>query len=143
MGIAIGGFYPQLQQVGGGYTNIERSLNGLFPITGNRNSDFYQIGFDVAWELDVWGKFRRFIEASDRGVHATIAAYDDFLISLVAEVARTYVSFRYLDQRLNLARENARIQERTLQITDVRYRAGVVTELDVAQARALLRGTQP
>jgi NodT family efflux transporter outer membrane factor (OMF) lipoprotein len=142
LGVAIGRFYPQLQEVGGGYTNVERSRNGLFPVTGNRNSDFYQFGFDVAWELDVWGKFRRSIEASDQDVYATIAGYDDFLISLVAEVARTYVSFRYLEERLKLAQENARIQERTLQIADVRFRAGVVTELDVTQARALLRGTQ-
>jgi NodT family efflux transporter outer membrane factor (OMF) lipoprotein len=142
LGIAVGGFYPQLQQVGASYTNVERSLNGLFPVTGNRNMDFYQFGFDVAWELDVWGKFRRSIEASDRGVYATIATYDDFLISLVAEVARTYVSFRYLEERLKLAQENVRIQERTLQIADVRFRAGVVTELDVTQARGLLRDTQ-
>ena len=142
LGIAVGRFYPQLQQVGASYTNVERSLNGLFPVTGNRNIDFYQFGFDVAWELDVWGKFRRSIEASDRGVYATIATYDDFLISLVAEVARTYVSFRYLEERLKLAQENARIQERTLQIADVRFRAGVVTELDVTQARGLLRATQ-
>ena len=37
LGIAVGGFYPQLQQVGASYTNVERSLNGLFPVTGNRN----------------------------------------------------------------------------------------------------------
>jgi len=142
LGVAIGRFYPQSQEVGGSYTNIERSRNGLFPVTGNRNVDFYQFGFDVAWELDAWGKFRRSIEASGQRVHATIAAYDDFLISLVAEVARTYVSYRYLEERLKLAQENARIQERTLQIADVRYRAGVVTELDVTQARSLLRATQ-
>ena len=68
LGIAIGGLYPQLQQVGAGYTNIYRSQNGLFPVTGNRNSDFYQAGFDMAWELDVWGDFvalsRRPIERS-------------------------------------------------------------------------------
>ena len=142
LGIAIGRFYPQLQQVESSYTNVERSRNGLFPITGNRNTDLYQFGFDAAWELDVWGKFRRSIEASDQDVRATIAAYDDFLVSLVAEVARTYVSYRYLEERLKLAQDNARIQERTLQIADVRFRAGVVTELDVTQSRALLRGTQ-
>ena len=142
LGIAIGRFYPQLQQVESSYTNVERSRNGLFPVTGNRNTDFYQFGFDAAWELDVWGKFRRSIEASDQDVRATIAAYDDFLVSLVAEVARTYVSYRYLEERLKLAQDNARIQERTLQIADVRFRAGVVTELDVTQSRALLRGTQ-
>jgi len=142
LGVAVSGLYPQLQQVGGGYTNVERSLNGLLPVIGNRNHDFYQAGFDVAWELDLWGKFRRAIEASNRDIQATIAAYDDFLVSLVAEVARTYVSIRSLDQRLKLARENVRIQERTLQITEVRFRAGVVTELDVSQARALLRDTQ-
>jgi NodT family efflux transporter outer membrane factor (OMF) lipoprotein len=142
LGVAVSGLYPQLQQVGASYTNVEQSLNGLLPVERDRNFDFYQTGFDVGWELDLWGKFRRSIEASNRNVHATIAAYDDFLISLVAEVARTYVSIRSLDQRLKLARENVRIQERTLQITDVRFRAGVVTGLDVAQARALLRDTQ-
>jgi NodT family efflux transporter outer membrane factor (OMF) lipoprotein len=75
-------------------------------------------------------------------LEASIAGYDDFLVSLTAEVARTYVLIRTLEQRLEIARQNVKIQSRSLQIARVRYEAGDVSELDVTQARSLLRNTQ-
>jgi NodT family efflux transporter outer membrane factor (OMF) lipoprotein len=143
LGIAIGNIYPQLQQGAGEYTRVgisEHAANttDLLDLT----YDDYRFGFDAAWELDIWGKFRRSVESSVGSLEASVANYDDILVSLTAEVARTYVQIRTFEERLAIARENVKIQERSLQIAEARFRGGAVTELDVTQARSLLRDTQ-
>ncbi len=143
LGIAVGNQYPQVQQGRGTYTRVnlsEHTANtqpGLDVAYGE-----IDLGFDAAWELDLWGKFRRTVESSLGNLEASIANYDDILVSLMAEVARTYVVIRTLEARLAIARENVRIQERSLEIAEVRFEGGEVTELDVQQARALLGDTQ-
>ena len=143
LGVAVGDRYPQLQQALGSYTRV-----GLSEHQANtqRGADFTYgeigVGFDAAWELDVWGKFRRAIESSIGTLEASVANYDDILVSLTAEVARTYVQIRTIEARLDVARENVRIQQRSLDIAEVRFEGGDVSELDVQQARALLGDTQ-
>jgi NodT family efflux transporter outer membrane factor (OMF) lipoprotein len=143
LGIAIGELYPQSQAVGGGYTHTTVSKNVANSQPG---ADFHygnlESGFDAAWELDFWGKFRRAVESNVGTLEASVASYDDVLVTLTAEVARSYVFIRTQEMRLIIARENVRIQEQSLQITETRFKEGDVTELDVQQARALLRNTQ-
>ena len=142
LGAVVGNLYPQLQQGRGGadYTKIsENAPNSL------NSDDFfwqYNAGFDAAWEVDIWGKFRRAVESGMANLETTIANYDDVLVSLTAEVARTYVLFRTFEERLEIARQNVTIQERSLQIAEIRFKAGAVTELDVVQAKSLLRNTE-
>jgi NodT family efflux transporter outer membrane factor (OMF) lipoprotein len=150
LGIAVGLQYPQVQQLNGGYTYLKSSKNApplsSFPDDINNridnSSNVYQIGFDAAWELDFWGKFRRSVEAADAGLAASIAGYDNLLVILTGEVAAAYVVIRTLEQRLEFARSNVVVQQRSLKIADVRYKGGVTSELDVQQARSLLRNTQ-
>lgn len=142
LGVLVGNLYPQQQQGRGGaqYNRIsENSPNSL-----NIDESFWQydIGFDVAWELDVWGKLRRAIESGVANLEASIANYDDVLISLTAEVARTYVLLRTFEERLNIAIANVKIQRQSMNIAEIRFKAGAVTELDVAQAKSLLRRTE-
>lgn len=142
LGIAIGNFYPQQQGI-----SAEASANRLSENAPNarlidHSHGNYLIGFDAAWELDFWGRFRRGIESADAQFIATVANYDDILVSLTAEVARTYVLIRTFQQRIEIAEDNVRIQQRSLEIADVRFRNGLVTELDVTQAKTLLRNTQ-
>ena len=73
---------------------------------------------------------------------ASIADYDTVLVSLTADVANAYVVIRTLEEQLAIARENVKIQERSLKIADVRFRNGATTELDVQQAKTLLFNTQ-
>jgi NodT family efflux transporter outer membrane factor (OMF) lipoprotein len=142
LGVLIGNVYPQVQQGRGGANYNRLSENS--PNSINIDDSFwqYEAGFDVAWELDIWGKFRRAIESGVANLEASIANYDDVLISLTAEVARTYVLLRTFEERLEIAAENVKIQERSLQIAEIRFKAGAVTELDVVQARSLLRSTE-
>ncbi len=142
LGIAVGNLYPQQQQGSGGViyqTTSENQANTAFADISFTNFD---IGLDVAWEVDFWGKFRRGIESADANFFSSIADYDDVLVSLTANVANTYVLIRTFEERLNLARSNVAIQQRSMEIADVRFRNGATTELDVQQAKTLLFNTQ-
>ncbi|MGD8739067.1 MAG: TolC family protein [Desulfobacterales bacterium] len=142
LGVIVGDIYPQQQQARGGANYNRISENAPNSIGADDSFWQYDAGFDVAWELDVWGKFRRAIESGVANLEASIANYDVVLISLTAEVARTYVLLRTFEERFEIARENVKIQERSLDIAEVRFKAGAVTELDVAQAKSLLKNTQ-
>jgi NodT family efflux transporter outer membrane factor (OMF) lipoprotein len=142
LGVAIGGRYPQLQQAAGGFTRVSASENAPNTQFTDVTFNLYDIGFDAAWELDFWGKFRRAVQSEVASLEASIADYDDVLVALTAEVARTYVLLRTFERRLELATKNVAIQNRNLEITDVRFEAGAVTELDVQQARSILRNTE-
>jgi len=143
LGVVVGDLYPQLQVARGDYSYTSLSEN-----TANttRAVDLgygeVSLGFDAAWELDFWGKFRRAVESEYGNLEASIAGYEDILVTLTAEVARVYIFIRTVEARLAIARENVKIQERSLQIAKVRFKAGDVTELDVAQAGALLSNTR-
>jgi NodT family efflux transporter outer membrane factor (OMF) lipoprotein len=142
LGVLIGNVYPQVQQGRGGANYNRLSENAPNSLGSDDTFWQYDAGFDVAWELDIWGKFRRAIESGVANLEASIANYDDVLISLTAEVARTYILLRTFEERLEIAAENVKIQERSLQIAEIRFKAGAVTELDVVQARSLLKSTE-
>ena len=150
LGIAVGLQYPQTQNVSGGYAYQKASKNAPplseFPDTirdqADASADVFQAGFNAAWELDFWGKFRRGIEAADAGLAASIAGYDTLLVLLTAEVSSAYVVIRTLEQRLEFAKSNVEIQKRGLRIAEVLFKGGETSELDVQQARSLLHNTQ-
>lgn len=143
LGIAIGSQYPQLQQAAGALTRTGISENqpNFSPVA---DDSFWQanVGFDAAWELDFWGRFRRGVESAAANLGSEVASYDSALVSLTAEVARVYATIRTLQEGLAVAQANAAIQQRGYEIADVRFRAGAVSELDPAQALTQLRDTQ-
>lgn len=141
LGLAIGSAWPQQQQATLDATYSKNSDNtaGSAFLTDTWN---YNTGVSVGWEIDFWGKFRRGIESADAALLASIADYDTVLVTLTADAANAYVVIRTFEERLAIARENVKIQERSLNIADVRFRNGATTELDVQQARTLLLNTQ-
>jgi NodT family efflux transporter outer membrane factor (OMF) lipoprotein len=142
LGVAIGGQYPQQQELFGSAAAVGISDNAANNVGTDKHFGDYQAGFDAAWELDFWGKFRRDVQAAHADLIATAADYDDAIVTLTAEVARTYTVIRTLEALLELTRQNARIQEEGLQIAESRFRNGATTELDVTQARTLLESTR-
>jgi NodT family efflux transporter outer membrane factor (OMF) lipoprotein len=142
LGVVVGNLYPQLQQGRGGADYSSISENAPNSMSGDDSFWQYNAGFDAAWEVDVWGKYRRAIESGVANLETSIAGYDDVLVSLTAEVARTYVLLRTFEERLEIARQNVKIQGRSLEIAEIRFKAGAVTELDVVQAKSLLRDTE-
>ena len=144
LGISVGFQYPEQQTGTYSFRRTKLSENFDPGVISSPSNEFSSnmIGFDAGWELDFWGKFRRGLESANADLGASIANYDDILVSLVAEVAATYVQIRTFEERLRVARQNVKIQARSFQIADVRFRNGAVTELDVQQAKANLRNTE-
>ena len=103
---------------------------------GGTTRELYSAGFDASWELDLFGGIRRGIEAADADLESSIASLHDAHVSLVAEVARNYVEVRTLQTRLGIAQDNLASQSETLQLTDWRAQAGLVSSQDVEQARS-------
>ncbi|HYJ96497.1 MAG TPA: efflux transporter outer membrane subunit, partial [Burkholderiaceae bacterium] len=128
---------PQLQQVNADAFRVRnRGSDG-------RSTAFWSGGlaFDLAWELDFWGKFKRGIESADAAYFASIAQYDDVQVLVAAQAASLYASIRTTELRLRIANENAAIQQRSLEITERLFRSGNDAELDVQQARSQYLGT--
>ncbi len=154
LGIARGNFFAQQQQFFGQYqrsqisrnTTSSRRFQDLPPDLGGisipRTANLWDVGFDAAWELDIWGRFRRNIEAANANLDATIEDYDNVLVTLIGDVAATYVEYRTFEQRLDYARQNIEIQKGSLELAEVRFENGATTELDVQQARSTLANTE-
>ena len=144
-GMAVGALFPQKQQAVGGFARSEISENsypfGDFALP-KTTYDTWTAGFDAAWELDFWGRFRRGVESAEANWSAQIENYDDALVILQAEVAATYVQLRALEERLELAAKNVQLQQETLRIAQDRFEQGVVSELDVKQAQSVLAATE-
>ncbi len=142
LGIATGSKYPQTQQINGGAARVKLSDSEPDAQVINRNFSAAEATFDVGWEIDFWGRFRNLVASADAQLDASIADYDDLMVALAAEVARSYVLIRTSEERLELTRSNIENQKAALRIADVRFQNGAVTELDVQQARAVLGNTQ-
>lgn len=140
--IAVGRFFPQVQGATGNVSAVQLSRNSALGQGADRSFSESDLGFQAAWELDFWGKFRRGIESADADLLASVADYDAVLTTVIADVATSYVLIRSFQERLQIAESNVRLQEQTLSLTEVRFRAGAVSELDVASARATLNATK-
>jgi NodT family efflux transporter outer membrane factor (OMF) lipoprotein len=142
LGIAIGELFPQQQEAAGAATwnKISERAANKADLPKHAFAD-YTLGFNAAWEIDFWGRFRRNIEASDALMTATMADYDSVLVSLTGDIARVYTELRTFETLLEIARQNVRLQREGLHIAEARFSAGATSELDVAQQRALLENT--
>ncbi|MHC0042685.1 TolC family protein [Vibrio campbellii] len=133
LGISTGLQYPQVQTVSGSLARAYVSDQGV------NNA---ALSFDAGWEMDIWGKYARGIESAEAGYYASIASYHDIMVTITAEVARNYINYRTFQERILLSRRNIEIQERVVNITQVQFDSGNVTELDVQQAKNQLFNTK-
>ena len=149
--VTASGAWPTLN-VSGGYTRNRASQNGvavpgegtvIAPSGGGANLDqnFYQNGFDANWEINVFGGVRRSVEAADATIDATIEDRRDVLVTLLGEVAKNYIDLRGFQRQLAVARANLKTQQDTLELTQVRFQAGLASDLDVAQQEAQVNTT--
>ena len=104
-------------------------------------SNTFQLGLDASWELDVFGANRSAVRALDATAQASAASLGQVQVSVAAEVALDYLSLRSTQERLAIAQANLASQQQTLQITRWRLQAGLVTSLEVEQARTLTEQT--
>jgi outer membrane protein, multidrug efflux system len=120
-----------------------RSKEQLPGFTSDRiDIDSYSVGFDASWELDLFGHTRRVEQAASADLGAQQANLADTRVIVAAEVARNYFELRGVQRELAVAADNIGNEREALRLTQVRYDAGRVTELDVDSALARLKGTE-
>jgi NodT family efflux transporter outer membrane factor (OMF) lipoprotein len=136
--IAVGSLVPQQQTATGAYqrTQVSRNIANTPP---NRFFDAWATGLNASWEVDFWGKIRRQIESADDVVDSSVDDYDNAMVTLIGDVAATYVQYRTFEQQLVYARENVAIQRGSLQLATAQWKAGKTNELPVVQASSLLQ----
>ena len=103
--------------------------------------DLYDVGFDAAWELDIFGRVRKSINAQGAFVSSAEHGLEDVQISLAAEVARSYFELRGAQRQLAVAKRNADNQAHTVALTQDRLTAGRGTAFDIERARSVLQLT--
>lgn len=113
-----------------------RQSREIFPGADTANN--FAIGANLSFEVDLWRKFARATEAARADLLSTEAAYRSITISLVAEVASTYLLLRDLDARLEISRQTAEGRGERLEIVRARFEKGIEAEIDVNQAEAQL-----
>ena len=141
---AFAGSLPQLNLDGSATENLISS-KGEFPIAAipgfKRQFSLIDQGFDASWEVDLWGRLSRQVEAADARTEAAVEMRRDILLSTVAEVVRAYVELRSAQARLSSARSDAEARVKTARLSDQRYTAGEAPLFDKARAEALARST--
>ena len=141
-GVVSSELWPSVE-TSASYSRSRRSQGiSIIPPKARLKRNLYQAGFDASWEIDLFGGKRRAIEAARADIDAAVENRRDVLVTLLAEVARNYIEVRGLQRRLEIVRNNVRVQQETIDITRARFEAGVSSELDAVQAEALLATTQ-
>lgn len=108
----------------------------------DRDQELYEVGFDAAWEVDIFGGGQRAVEAAEARAQATTVRRRAVLLSVVAEVARNYFEARGSQASLDALERNIELQRESLRLTQHRLDTGLGTELEVAQAQAQLDATR-
>lgn len=114
--------------------NSENTQQGGF--TGGEEQDLFRAGFDASWELDFFGRVRRGVDAAFADYEASVEDLRDVRVTLTAEVATAYAELRGAQQRLAVARRSVAARVSNVELAEARFKARLVSELDVAQARA-------
>ncbi|HBI22148.1 MAG TPA: transporter, partial [Legionella sp.] len=138
---SVGDLYPQQQALMGNYNYYRIGgsyLQGVLPST----FDAATLGLGVNWEIDFWGKYRRAIKANDASFLASLAAFDQALVTLTADIASAYIKIRTDESLIRVTKENIQLQKMSLRLTQSQFRAGQVSLLDVEQATTELKETQ-
>jgi NodT family efflux transporter outer membrane factor (OMF) lipoprotein len=117
-------------------------LTQVAPPGGFEPQTIYEIGIDAAWEIDVFGRVRRSVEAAGAQFEATVEDSQDVQVTLFAEVAVSYIDVRAYQQRILNAHTNAEAQRQSVQLTQDRYNTGVSSKLDLVQASSNLATTE-
>ena len=124
----------------GSMTRSQNSENDGSLITDP--TTIYKTGFDASWEIDVFGGLRRKREVYQAKLDASVEDLRATLLTLLGDVAQNYLDLRANQEQLNITHQNAKAQRNTVEVTKERYRIGLTSYLDVAQAEAQLKSTE-
>jgi len=133
--ISRSGFFPQVGYNGDASRNRgSREVYGANSLL-DRSYNNYSAGLNLSWELDLWGRIRRGTEAARADLLAQQENRRSVILSLVSSVATSYVTLRQLDRQLQVSLETLQTRSESLELFKIKLAGGVVSELEVAQAR--------
>lgn len=133
--IAKGFLFPQEQYVGAA------AAVGDPGVTAGA-SEAYNLNFNLTWEIDVWGQIRHQIMSASAALDDTLSIYDGVLVTLISDVAQTYLNILTTEQRVTVAKKNVSYQEESVRISRAKFDAGEISSLDVEQGQTLLFNTR-
>lgn len=110
----------------GGFSRNYRNKTGY---------DNWNLGMNMTWEIDVFGRLQRLVEAAEADVDVTTELYHNTYTILLADIATEYVNARAYQQQITITEQNIAIRKRTLEMTEDKFRSGIVSQLDVSQAK--------
>lgn len=139
LNVSRGDYYPSLS-LDAGWTKQQSSGN-TSGIPQSRQH-YFNAAVSMSWELDVFGSIRNRVKAQKELFAASQEDYNATMVSLCAEVAATYINLREIQQELEVVRKNCSSQEAVLKITEIRYNTGLVSKLDVAEAKSVYFSTK-
>lgn len=131
-GLSRSDYFPELNAAG--YVQRQRSSENLGNPNGGQEYDWYQGGLNASWELDLFGGIQRSVEAAQAELEASAADMHGVLTSLTAEVALNYIELRTYQQRVQVAQNNIATQEKSYELNDSRFNAGLIDELALQQS---------
>ena len=139
LGIANADSLPSVS-ANGNYIREDISDNGKFAALGAKPSgnNYWQVGFDASWEIDLWGHIRRAQEGASAEYQATVLDREAFKVTLMAEVASSYLRFRATQTQLRIAEQNKRIAQQKLELINSRVVNGLDTHYETSMAKAQL-----
>ena len=138
LAIAKGLYYPNIDAVGS-FSRSKVSDNTAY---ASGPTNLYSAGLDMSWEIDLFGKIKRSTQQAQANIEMTTENYHGLMVSMYADVATNYVELRAIEKRIKYALENIEIQKETLSLTQSRFDANLVSQLDVAQAKLNLYNTE-
>ena len=142
LAIAQGNLFPQSQTASGSYN---RTAVAVVPgtIGARRFYDQWNYGFNLNWELDFWGRFRRAVASADDNLDASVEGYDAALVTMLGDIAENYVFVRTDQEQIKAQQANVETQRGVMQFIEKRLKAGFrQTELDFDQAESNVKQTE-
>ncbi len=129
------GLYPQVGY-GGSASRERRSENAAIPAPAENPFNTYQVYGSASWEIDLWGRIRRLSESARANLLASEEARRGVILSLVAQVASSYIQLRGLDDQLLIARRTLQIYDESVKLFELQFKYGQVSKMEVEQARS-------
>ncbi len=135
MRVAQGGFYPTVN------LNAAYDYNQSITVPG-ATAQVGSLGLDVQWEIDIIGAVRNRAKSQKAAYLASQEEYDGVMTAMVAQTVQTYVQLRTAQLRLRVIENNLASQKETMEITESRFKTGLASALDVAQAKSIYYATE-
>lgn len=134
-------YFPSIDLSAGWVKGKNSGATGLV-VAPTSGYDYFSLGASAQWEIDIFGKITQNVKVQKAAYNATRAEYDGVMVSLAANVAKSYIALRAYQQELRVATDHLKEQEKVLAIVEARFKAGIASKLEVTQSEIVVSTTR-